>query len=162
MVTRQDQIQQRKEIERELIIKQLESKTVKEREDLIEFMKYIFEHEKKKDFYPEKFHYLLADKLKQVLDWKNKRLMINIPPRHWKSELITKCFPVWALGNDPTLEIIMTSEFRIGADFRPLFLIKKSNLNENALAGCGGRVTSLQHTKGLNKMRRADLWPVRQ
>jgi hypothetical protein len=35
--------------------------------------------------------------------------MINIPPRHGKSELITKCFPVWAFGNNPTLEIIATS-----------------------------------------------------
>ena len=61
------------------------------------------------DFYPEKYHYLLADKLKSVLEGKTKRLMINLSPRHWKSELITKCFPIWAMWNNPKMEFIATS-----------------------------------------------------
>jgi len=71
------------EVEIELITQELEKHTEWEREDLIKFMAYFFKHEKKKEFYPEKYHYLLADKLKGVLTWKIKRLMINIPPRHW-------------------------------------------------------------------------------
>lgn len=102
-------INSKQAIQKELVLKALEEKTVEEREDLIKFMQYMFKYEKKKDFFAEDYHYLLADKLKGVLSWKTKRLMINIPPRHGKSELITKCFPVWAFGNNPTLEIIATS-----------------------------------------------------
>ena len=98
-----------REVERELLIQELEKHTEEERNDLIKFMQYMFKYEKKKEFFPEKFHILLVDKLKGVLDGKIQRLMINLPPRSWKSELITKCFPVWALGNNPQLEFISTS-----------------------------------------------------
>ena len=74
--------QTKKDIQKELITQALESQTENERADLIEFMKYMFQHEKKKEFFPEKYHYLLADRLKSVLEGKTRRLMINIPPRH--------------------------------------------------------------------------------
>jgi len=37
------------------------------------------------------------------------RIMINMPPRHGKSELISKYFPFWYLGNFPNKRIILTS-----------------------------------------------------
>ena len=37
------------------------------------------------------------------------RLMIFVPPRHGKSQLVSGMFPAWALGQDPTLNIIMAS-----------------------------------------------------
>lgn len=40
---------------------------------------------------------------------KKKRIIINMPPRHGKSELISKYFPFWYLGNFPTHRIILCS-----------------------------------------------------
>ncbi len=40
---------------------------------------------------------------------KHHRLMVNMPPRHGKSELISKYFPAWFLGTFPDKKIILTS-----------------------------------------------------
>ena len=37
------------------------------------------------------------------------RLIINLPPRCLKSYLVSKAFPAWILGNDPTQKFISTS-----------------------------------------------------
>jgi len=37
------------------------------------------------------------------------RLAIFMPPRTGKSQIATRCFPAWALGDDPTLEIMVVS-----------------------------------------------------
>lgn len=39
---------------------------------------------------------------------KKKRIIINMPPRHGKSELICKYFPVWYLGNNPDKKVIIS------------------------------------------------------
>ncbi|MFA6572446.1 MAG: phage terminase large subunit [Bacteroidota bacterium] len=40
---------------------------------------------------------------------KIKKIIINMPPRHGKSELISKYFPVWYLGTFPNHRIILAS-----------------------------------------------------
>jgi len=71
-------------IKKEIILKALEEKTTDERDNLISFMKWFFKAEKNRDF-DSNWHYdLIADKLKGVIEWKVNRLMINLPPRHWK------------------------------------------------------------------------------
>jgi predicted phage terminase large subunit-like protein len=52
---------------------------------------------------------LIAKKLTEVEKGKIRRLIINMPPRHGKSELCSKIFPVWCLGRNPRREIIVTS-----------------------------------------------------
>lgn len=52
---------------------------------------------------------LLADKLVDVANGKIKRLMINMPPRHGKSELISKYFPFWFLGKHPDKLVMLSS-----------------------------------------------------
>ena len=37
------------------------------------------------------------------------KIMVNLPPRHGKSELISKYFPAWYLGNFPDQRVILTS-----------------------------------------------------
>lgn len=37
------------------------------------------------------------------------RLMITMPPRHGKSELVSRRFPAWALGVNPDISIISAS-----------------------------------------------------
>lgn len=56
-----------------------------------------------------------------------KKLMINMPPRHGKSELCTRTFPAWYLSNWPDREVIVTghgSEFAadFGSDVRNLIV----------------------------------------
>ena len=52
---------------------------------------------------------LLCDKLEAVERGEIKRLMVFMPPRHGKSEIISKKFPAWFLGRNPEKEIIISS-----------------------------------------------------
>ena len=56
----------------------------------------------------------LQDKLLKPDGSPYKRLMINMPPRHGKSELCTRTTPAWYLSNWPDREVIITGH---GADF---------------------------------------------
>lgn len=54
-------------------------------------------------------HELIADKLEAVERGEIDRLMIFIPPRHGKSELVSVRTPAWYLGRNPTHQIICAS-----------------------------------------------------
>lgn len=54
-------------------------------------------------------HRLIAEKLEAVARGDIDRLMINMPPRHGKSELASRRFPAWYLGNHPDATIISAS-----------------------------------------------------
>ena len=41
--------------------------------------------------------------LADVLDGNSPRMIITMPPRHGKSELVSRRFPAWAFGIDPYL-----------------------------------------------------------
>lgn len=100
-----------KEALQELAKRELEKRYKPEREDLIEFIKTYFKEESPKgieNFEVSPFHLIIADALKRVIKWECNRLIINIPPWHGKTELVTKCFPVWGLWNNPHLQIIST------------------------------------------------------
>ena len=102
--------------------------------------------EKQKDFmafvnhvWPQfiegRHHKVYAEKLQAVADGKIKRLIINMPPRHTKSEFASYLFPTWLMGRDPTKKIIQathTAELAVGfgrkvknlidsEDFRDIF-----------------------------------------
>lgn len=55
------------------------------------------------------YHTLIADKCQLLLEGKIKKLMVFIPPQHGKSEIISRCFPAWALGRNPDLKIVGSS-----------------------------------------------------
>ena len=52
---------------------------------------------------------LLCSKLEEVERGGLKRLMVFMPPRHGKSEVVSKKFPAWYLGRNPDKEIIISS-----------------------------------------------------
>ncbi len=54
-------------------------------------------------------HVLIAAKLEAVARGEIKRLMILMPPRHGKSELASRRFPAWYIGNTPGKQIIAAS-----------------------------------------------------
>jgi len=52
---------------------------------------------------------LIASKLHDVVEGKIKKIIFTMPPRHGKSEMITKKFPAWFLLQNPDKEIIISS-----------------------------------------------------
>ena len=55
---------------------------------------------------PRSHHKIFADKLERVASGKLKRLIVNMPPRHTKSEFASYLFPAWVMGRDPHTKII--------------------------------------------------------
>ena len=54
-------------------------------------------------------HELMAEKFEEIASGKLKRLIINMPPRHTKSEFASYLLPAWFLGKYPGKKIIQTS-----------------------------------------------------
>ena len=51
-------------------------------------------------------HIKIAQKFQKFLTGKNQRLIVNMPPRHTKSEFASFLFPAWMIGQNPRLKII--------------------------------------------------------
>jgi hypothetical protein len=49
---------------------------------------------------------LLAAKLEEVRRGGCKRLIVNMPPRHFKSHITSIVFPAWVLGHEPAKQIV--------------------------------------------------------
>ena len=54
-------------------------------------------------------HALIAEQLEKIERGEIDRLMINMPPRHGKSELASRRFPAWFLGRHPERSVIAAS-----------------------------------------------------
>jgi len=54
-------------------------------------------------------HKIMADAFERVSRGELKRLIINMPPRHTKSEFASYLFPAWYLGQNPEKKIIQTA-----------------------------------------------------
>jgi predicted phage terminase large subunit-like protein len=62
-------------------------------------------------------HAVMAKKFEQIANGEIKRLIINMPPRHTKSEFASFLLPAWYLGKFPNRKIIQcsnTSELAVG------------------------------------------------
>ena len=62
-------------------------------------------------------HALMAKKFEEIADGKTKRLIINMPPRHTKSEFASYLLPAWFLGKYPHKKVIQcsnTAELAVG------------------------------------------------
>jgi hypothetical protein len=82
---------------RELAKRQLEKKTELQRSSLYEFIKYYWQYEKKIQLDDNWHIKAICDKLERVYSGDIKRLIINIPPRSLKTEIVSKAFPIWCL-----------------------------------------------------------------
>jgi predicted phage terminase large subunit-like protein len=56
-----------------------------------------------------KHHEIMADAFERVANGDLKRLIINMPPRHTKSEFASYLLPAWFLGKYPDKKIIQTA-----------------------------------------------------
>lgn len=60
-------------------------------------------------FIDGRHHKVMAKKFEEITEGKIKRLIINMPPRHTKSEFASFLLPAWFLGKYPGKKIIQTS-----------------------------------------------------
>jgi len=60
-------------------------------------------------FIDGRHHKVMARKFQEIASGKIKRLIINMPPRHTKSEFASYMLPAWFLGKYPNKKIIQTS-----------------------------------------------------
>ena len=91
--------------ERAKIQKLLEmDKVEKSRESFIFFVSQMWD-----GFISGKHHQIMADAFERVARGELKRLIINMPPRHTKSEFASYLLPAWFLGLNPEKKIIQTA-----------------------------------------------------
>ncbi len=69
------------------------------------------------EFITGKHHEIITEKLERVARGELKRLIVNMPPRHTKSEFASYLFPAWMIGRNPAMKIIQathTTELAVG------------------------------------------------
>ena len=72
--------------------------------DFMQFVKHVWP-----DFVEGSHHKIVAEKFNQIAEGKIKRLIINMPPRHTKSEFASYLLPAWMVGRNPKLKIIQST-----------------------------------------------------
>ena len=61
------------------------------------------------EFVCGRHHQIFAEKLEQVARGEINRLIVNMPPRHTKSEFASTFFPSWVMGLKPKMKIMETT-----------------------------------------------------
>lgn len=81
--------------------------------DFLSYVKYIWPQ-----FIPGRHHTIMAEAFDRVISGDLKRLIINMPPRHTKSEFASKYLPSYFIGKYPGKYLIQTSHtLDLAADF---------------------------------------------
>ena len=80
------------------------TKQSKVHDSFLDFVKHVWP-----EFIEGKHHKKIADKFNKLAQGKIKRLIINMPPRHTKSEFASFLLPSWMVGRKPDLKIIQTT-----------------------------------------------------
>ena len=87
------------------IIQRSKAKQLKKvRTDFLYFVKHMWP-----DFIEGSHHSTIADKFNRLATGEFKRLIINMPPRHTKSEFASFFLPAWMIGKNPKLKIIQAT-----------------------------------------------------
>ena len=74
------------------------------RKDFMKYVGVIWE-----EFIQGEHHKIMAKKFNDLATGKIKRLIVNMPPRHTKSEFASYLFPAWLMGRDPSKKIIQAT-----------------------------------------------------
>ena len=61
------------------------------------------------EFICGRHHKIFAQKLEDIATGKINRLIVNMPPRHTKSEFASTYFPAWIMGKFPNKKIMQTT-----------------------------------------------------
>ena len=76
----------------------------KVKSDFLTFVKHVWP-----EFIEGDHHKKIAEKFNRLANGKSKRIIINMPPRHTKSEFASFLLPAWMVGRKPDLKIIQTT-----------------------------------------------------
>ena len=92
----------------------------KAKDNFLDFVKAVWP-----EFISGYHHKKIAEKFQQLKDKKLKRLIVNMPPRHTKSEFASYLLPAWIMGHAPKTKIIQATHtgelaFRFGRKVRNL------------------------------------------
>ena len=96
--------------------------------DFIKFAKLMWP-----EFILGRHHKIMADAFERVLKGECKRLIINMPPRHTKSEFASYLLPAWFLGRFPHKKVIQTShtaELAVGFGRKVRNLVNKDEYRD--------------------------------
>ena len=77
----------------------------KAKDDFLSFVKCVWP-----EFIEGAHHRHIAKKFNDLANGKIKRLIINMPPRHTKSEFASYLLPSWMVGRNPKLKIIQVTQ----------------------------------------------------
>jgi len=91
-------------------------------DSFLDFVRFIWPN-----FIAGRHHHIVAEKLEAVARGELKRLIINMPPRHTKSEFASYLFPAWFIGRRPDRKIMQATHT---ADLSIRFGRKVKNLME--------------------------------
>ena len=84
-------------------LQQIDNKT-RAKKDFLSYIKAVWD-----GFVEGEHHKLFARKLEDVARGKIKRLIVNMPPRHTKSEFASVYFPSYMMGLKPDMKIMQTT-----------------------------------------------------
>jgi len=73
-------------------------------ESFMAYVQHVYE-----GFIVGRHHKIISEKLERIADGTLKRLIVNMPPRHSKSEFASYLMPSWFLGKNPKLKIIQAT-----------------------------------------------------
>ena len=76
----------------------------KAQENFLDYAQHVYE-----GFIVGSHHKIIVEKLELIAQGKLKRLIVNMPPRHSKSEMASYLMPSWFLGRNPKLKIIQAT-----------------------------------------------------
>ena len=72
--------------------------------DFMSFVKHVWP-----EFIEGQHHKIIAEKFNKISRGELKRVIINMPPRHTKSEFSSYMLPAWMIGRNPKLKIIQST-----------------------------------------------------
>ena len=88
-----------------LILKNaMDAKREESQGDFLKFVKTVWP-----EFVEGKHHKIYAEKLNRIANGELKRLIVNMPPRHTKSEFASNLFPAFYMGRHPKAKLIQTT-----------------------------------------------------
>jgi len=74
------------------------------KDDFLSFVKCVWP-----EFIEGSHHKIIAKKFNKLASGEIKRLIVNMPPRHTKSEFASYLLPAWMIGKTPNLKIIQAT-----------------------------------------------------
>ena len=83
---------------------ELEDTKPKISKNFLSFVKYVWP-----EFIKGSHHKIIGEKFNDLAEGRCKRLIVNMPPRHTKSEFASYLLPAWMIGNKPSMKIIQAT-----------------------------------------------------